>query len=74
MDPQQCVQQKPPEIVGRLRQRDRPVLLVGRRTAPKKILDPNQDLGDDTLKLRVVRRHLRRRVHQHAAFALRVAQ
>ncbi len=34
----------------------------------------NEDFGDDPLKLWVVRCHFKRRVHQHAAFALRGAR
>src|SRR5260370_18145155 len=53
---------------------DRSGFLTGRHAAAKEGLHLNENLGDDALKLSIVRRDFERRIHQHAALALQVAQ
>src|SRR5271168_4625553 len=54
--------------------RNRTGRLTRLNTMEKKLLQAQEDLGNDPLKFRIVRRHLERRVHEHASFVLTIVQ
>src|ERR1700678_326463 len=62
----QDTKQEPREIFRRLRSRDCFILLSGDHTSQEKGLDLRKKLGDDALKLRIVRREFKGGIYQHA--------
>jgi hypothetical protein len=62
------------ELFRSVRPVDRTVGLAGLDTAPEEPLDPDQDVGDDSLELWIMWRNIERRVDQHAALALTIAE
>ena len=66
----QHAQQMMGEVFRRQRPCDRAVGLAGLDATEKEHLDADENAGDDLLEIRIMRRHVERRVHQHAAFAL----
>src|SRR5260370_20653854 len=62
------------ELFRGVRPGDRTGGLAGLDTAPEEPLDLDQDVGDDPLELRIMRRDIERRVDQHAALALTIAE